>query len=40
LKGAYLVTWGLLQPFKALRYKAMRRREAQILAEFEQARAS
>ena len=39
LKGAYLMTWSLMQPFKALRRIAMRRRERAILREFEQARA-
>jgi hypothetical protein len=37
IKGAYLICWGLMQPFKALRYAALRRREKAILEEFEQA---
>jgi hypothetical protein len=40
LKGAYLMTWGLLQPFKAFRKSALHRRARQILEEFGQARAS
>jgi hypothetical protein len=34
MKGAYLVTWGLLPPFKALRMAAMRRRGARLVEEF------
>jgi hypothetical protein len=34
LKGAYLMTWGLLQPMKWFRVQAMQRREQQILNEF------
>jgi hypothetical protein len=36
-KGAYLMAWGLLQPFKALRQAAMQRRAAVILKEFDAA---
>lgn len=34
IKGAYLMTWGLLQPMKWIRILSMRRREQQILSEF------
>ncbi len=34
LKGAYLIVWGLLQPFKALRTAAMNRRADRILKDF------
>ena len=34
IKGAYLMTWGLLQPMKLFRTMAMHRREKEILAEF------
>jgi len=34
IKGAYLVTWGLLPPFKALRMAVMRRRGARLVEEF------
>ncbi|HQR09495.1 MAG TPA: hypothetical protein PLN21_21915 [Gemmatales bacterium] len=37
IKGAYLMTWGLLQPMKWFRMQAMRRREAQVLGEFRSA---
>jgi len=37
LKGAYLLTWGLMQPFKAFRKLALLRRERKTLEEFEQA---
>lgn len=37
LKGAYLIVWGLLQPMKAIRRWALRRRERRILAEFDRA---
>lgn len=38
VKGAYLIVWGLQQPFKALRHLAMRRRASLALKEFHQAR--
>jgi len=34
VKGAYLMTWGQLQPMKYFRQQAMRKREQQVLAEF------
>lgn len=34
VKGAYLMTWGLLQPMKWFRVQAMYRRERVILSEF------
>lgn len=37
VKGAYLMTWGLLPPFKGMRMAAMKRKEERILKEFEQA---
>jgi hypothetical protein len=37
LKGAYLLTWGLMQPFKVFRKLALLRRERKTLEEFEQA---
>ena len=37
IKGAYLICWGLMPPFKWLRQAAMMRRARQILAEFERA---
>jgi hypothetical protein len=40
LKGAYLMTWGLMQPFKKLRQIALSSRASKILREFEQSRAS
>ncbi len=36
-KGAYLVAWGLMQPFKALRYVALYWRARKTLAEFRRA---
>lgn len=39
-KGAYWVTWGLMQPFKALRKIALGKRARKILREFEQTGAS
>jgi hypothetical protein len=38
LKGAYLMTWGLMQPMKALRQAAMYQRARRVLAEFARAR--
>ena len=38
--GAYLMTWGLLQPFKTVRKMLVRLRERRLLAEFEQATVS
>jgi hypothetical protein len=38
LKGAYLMTWGLLHPFKLFRLMAMRSKERQVLAAFRQQR--
>jgi len=35
LKGIYLITWGLMQPMKAFRNMALRRREKEILGEFD-----
>lgn len=35
LTGAYRVTWGLLQPMKAIRLGRVRRAERELLAEFE-----
>jgi hypothetical protein len=40
LRGAYLMTWGLMQPMKAFRNSALRRRAAEVLAEFDEARGS
>jgi hypothetical protein len=40
LLGAYLLTWGLLQPMKAIRKIALRNRAAKVLAEFDEARTS
>ena len=37
--GAYRIAWGLMQPFKALRTNALRRREQMILADFRRTRA-
>jgi hypothetical protein len=37
IKGAYLMTWGLLQPMKWFRMRAMKKREGEILAEFRAA---
>jgi hypothetical protein len=37
LKGAYLMTWGLLQPMKAIRRKLLERRNRPLLDEFERA---
>ncbi|MBI3463336.1 MAG: hypothetical protein HY000_09795 [Planctomycetes bacterium] len=37
LQGAYLMTWSLMQPFKAIRAVAMRRRAWKTLDEFGQA---
>lgn len=37
VKGAYLMTWGQLQPMKWFRVQAMQRREQQILTEFRSA---
>lgn len=37
LKGAYLTSWGQLQPMKYFRTVAMRKREQAVLAEFRQA---
>ena len=39
LKGAYLIVWGLVQPFKALRTLAMRSRENRVLRDFRKAAA-
>lgn len=39
VKGAYLMTWGLLQPMKWFRIVAMRKREREILSEFRSASA-
>jgi hypothetical protein len=39
LKGAYLISWGLMQPFKVLRHAALRSKSRSILQEFYQARA-
>ena len=39
-KGAYLTTWGLLQPMKAFRLAALHRRAKKILQEFEHFRDS
>lgn len=36
IKGAYLITWGLLQPIKYFRELAMKSKEKQLLAEFRQ----
>jgi hypothetical protein len=36
LKGAYLVTWGLLPPIKTLRWAALHRRATRLLHEFRQ----
>jgi hypothetical protein len=38
-KGAFLMTWGLMQPMKAIRYVALRRRAREIMEEFEQENA-
>jgi hypothetical protein len=38
VQGAYLMTWGLMQPFKLFRVMAMRGRERQVLAEFRKQR--
>lgn len=35
LKGAYMLTWGLLQPMKAIRLRRLARAERELLAEFE-----
>ena len=35
-KGIYLLAWGQIQPIKAIRTVAMRRREKRILAEFDE----
>jgi hypothetical protein len=35
-KGAFLMTWALMQPMKAIRYAALRKRARKILEEFEQ----
>jgi hypothetical protein len=40
VKGAYLVTWGLMQPIKAMRFAALHKRARTILEEFEHVRAS
>jgi hypothetical protein len=40
LRGACMMTWGLMQPMKAIRRSALRSRAAKILAEFDEARAS
>jgi hypothetical protein len=37
LRGAYRITWGLMQPFKALRAMALKRRAKRILEEFHEA---
>jgi hypothetical protein len=37
LRGAYRITWGLMQPFKALRKMALNRRAKSILKEFHRA---
>jgi hypothetical protein len=37
LKGAYLMSWALMQPIKAFRYAMLWRRARKIMAEFEQA---
>jgi hypothetical protein len=37
LQGAYLIAWGLMQPFKAIRTMAMHWRAARILREFDLA---
>src|SRR6266542_4426147 len=37
IKGAYLIVWGLMQPFKTLRTLALHRRARKILAEFDRA---
>jgi hypothetical protein len=37
LKGAYLATWGLMQPFKKIRQALLQRRAKKVLAEFAQA---
>ena len=37
LRGAYRVSWGLMQPFKALRAMALKRRARRILKEFHEA---
>lgn len=34
IKGAYLMTWGQLHPMKWFRIQAMKKREAEILADF------
>lgn len=39
MKGAYLITWGLLPPFKWIREASLRRREASILREFRSSKA-
>jgi hypothetical protein len=38
LKGVFLIAWGLMQPFKAIRTMAMHRRADRILREFVRAR--
>jgi hypothetical protein len=38
MKGAYLMTWGLVQPFKAIRMSRLKRQERAVLAEFERER--
>lgn len=38
IKGAYLMTWGLIQPMKWFRMRAMKRREWELLAEFRGAK--
>jgi hypothetical protein len=40
IRGSYLISWGLLQPFKGLRTLAMRRRARRILQEFDGAQES
>jgi hypothetical protein len=40
MKGAYLISWGLMQPFKALRNAALRSKARSVLQEFYQARPS
>jgi hypothetical protein len=39
LKGAYLMTWGLMQPFKALRKAAVLKRATKMVKEFQEAAA-
>ena len=38
IKGAYLMTWGLLYPMKYFRMMAMKRREGELLAAFRAAK--